>query len=300
MKWLRVVPSCPEARVRLQNGRPKPKRVPSIALARELLVLRVLLLRPHEPTIKLRCCLDVGGPRLHQPNSVPGSCTIAIESTRYWAKKDKISRATDPTEPTPSPATWVRTRSTSRENGQTKKKEGGKDFSGIEEGERRKAKRARAVGGTTKRGPKEPNGGPRGRQGSTEGWTTLETFRDTHAKCFFRSDQRIILEVSQVVSSFEVPQSICSCFGSRFFGGQSGGLVLFVSSLSLYHSRLRGQHTLALFLCPLLGQPQELRASLSDLVGRGNVSFTLNCSLQQPRHVDTERARSKSPLCVLN
>ena len=54
----------------------------------------------------------------------------------------------------------------------------------------------------------------------------------------------------------------CSYFSKRIFGGQSGGLVFFVSSLSLYHSRLRGQHTLALFLDPLLGETQVHRPSL--------------------------------------
>ena len=91
---------------------------------------------------------------------------------------------------------------------------------------------------------------------------------------------------------------IFSYFNSCFFGGRSGGLVFFVSSLGLYHSRLRDLHTVALFLEPLLGEPQVLRPSLHGLLGRGSVSLTLKSSLLQPRHVHTQKVRRMSPPCV--
>ena len=43
--------------------------------------------------------------------------------------------------------------------------------------------------------------------------------------------------------------------------------------------RLRDQHTLALFLDPLLGEPEVLCLSLDCLFGTGSVSLTLSNSL---------------------
>ena len=64
--------------------------------------------------------------------------------------------------------------------------------------------------------------------------------------------------------------------------------------------RLRDQHTLALFLDPFLGESEVLCLSLGGLVGTGSVSLTLSNSLQQPRHVHTERVSRRGPLCVLS
>ena len=86
---------------------------------------------------------------------------------------------------------------------------------------------------------------------------------------------RLAAETSPQPANGQVPQShLQTASASRIFGGQSGGLVFFVSSLGLYHkSTLRRAHASRSSSSTLLGEPQVLRPSLRGLVGSHKKRF---------------------------